>query len=125
MVAKKILLIEDDSFISEMYYTKLKDVGYEVETAYDGEDGLKKVSELKPDLILLDIRLPKLDGLELLSIIKGKDDLKNIPVIILSNLGEKEDIEKGLSLGAIDYLIKAHYTPTEVVEKVTKAIEGR
>lgn len=121
---RKILLVEDDSFLSEMYYLKLKNVGYMVEVAYDGEIALEKVKRTKPDLVLLDLRLPKLSGFEVLKQIKNDKNLNYIPVIVLSNLGEKEDIQKALELGATDYLIKAHFTPTEVLDKIVEILEG-
>ena len=119
---KKILIIEDDKFLRELITRKLEKEGYETSQAVDGEDGFKKVSSEKPDLILLDLILPGIDGFEVLSRIKKDDQLSGIPVIILSNLGQKEDVERGLNLGAIDYLIKAHFTPTEIIEKAKKVL---
>lgn len=119
---KKILLIEDDPFLADIYNTKLKEAGYSVSIAIDGEDGLKKTKELKPDLILLDIVLPNVDGWEFLERIK-KVKPEGLEVVILSNLGQKEEIEKGLSLGATKYLVKAHYTPSEVVAEVKKILK--
>jgi len=116
-MTKKILIIEDDKFLRELIVRKLKKEGFGIIEAIDGEEGLKKIEE-KPDLILLDLILPGIDGFEVLS--KMKEDLtfSSIPVIILSNLGQKNDIEKGLKLGAVDYLIKAHFTPKGIVEKI-------
>ena len=119
---KKILIIEDDKFLSEMYATKLKEAGFEVEAAYDGEEGLYAAEEFNPDLILLDIVLPKMDGFEVMQKIRKNVGLKNIIIIALTNLGQKEEVEKGLALGANDYAIKAHFTPTEVVTKVKKLL---
>lgn len=120
---KTILLIEDDPFLIDLYTTKFKEVGFEVEVAADGEKGLKKMREKKPDLILLDIVLPAINGWEILGEIKKDENLRDLKVIILSNLTQKEEVEKGLKLGAIKYLIKAHYTPTEVVEEVKKILK--
>lgn len=120
-IKKKVLLVEDDKFLSEMYSAKLAESGFEVEAAFDGEEGLEKAKE-KPDLILLDIVLPKIDGFEILDRIKKDDQLKGIPVIALTNLGQKEEVEKGLKLGAADYIVKAHFTPTEVVAKIKKVL---
>ncbi len=120
---KKVLLVEDDKFLSEMYVTKLTESGFDVETAADGEEGLRKIKEIKPDLILLDIVLPKKDGFEILTDLKKDAALKDIFVIALTNLGQKEEVEKGLKLGADDYVVKAHFTPTEVVAKVKKFLE--
>lgn len=121
-IKKKILLVEDDKFLSEMYSTKLTESGFDVETAFDGEEGLSKAGEFGPDLILLDIVLPKKDGFEVLKELKAEDKLKNILVIALTNLGQKEEVQKGFDLGANDYIIKAHFTPTEVVAKAKKLL---
>ncbi len=115
---KKILLVEDDNFIIDIYVTKLKEVGFSVQSAVNGEDALAKIKQSRPDLVLLDIVLPQVTGFEFLQEIKSMPELKNVPVIVISNLGQKKEVEKGLSLGAAKYLIKAHYTPTEVVEEI-------
>ena len=117
-MGKKILIIEDDKFLRELIDRKLVKEGYETSEAIDGEEGIKKIKSEKPDLILLDLILPGIDGFEVLSKMKDDPFLSQIPVIILSNLGQKEDVEKGLKLGAIDYLIKAHFTPGEIIEKI-------
>lgn len=119
----KILIIEDDKFLRELISRKLIDEKFEIEEAVDGEEGLKKIKAIKPGLILLDLILPGIDGFEVLSKIKEDVSLSSIPVIILSNLGQREDVEKGLKLGAVDYLVKAHFTPHEIVEKVKKALK--
>lgn len=118
MIMKEILLIEDDSFLVDIYTTKLKEDGFSVDVATDGEEGLKKINEKKYDLIVSDIVLPKYDGWEILKNIRSADNLKSIPVILLSNLGQRGEVEKGLELGANKYLIKAHYTPSEIVEQI-------
>lgn len=115
---KKILLIEDDPFLVEIYTIKFKESGFEAEFARSGESALALIKEKKPDLILLDIVMPKIDGFEFLRQVKDDPQTKDIIVVFLTNLGQKEEIEKGLSLGAVDYLVKAHFTPSEVVEKV-------
>lgn len=122
-MAKKILVIEDDKFLRELIVRKLLKEGMETVEAVDGEEGQAKVKSEKPDLILLDLILPGIDGFQLLSQIKSDPELKLIPVIILSNLGQKEDIERGMQLGATDYLIKAHFTPGEVVEKIKETLK--
>lgn len=122
-MAKKILIIEDDKFLRELIARKLAKDGYDVSEAVDGEEGVKKAKETGPDLILLDLILPEMDGFEVLSKIKQDPASSLIPVIILSNLGQKEDIEKGLKMGAADYLIKAHFTPGEIVEKIRSIIK--
>jgi DNA-binding response OmpR family regulator len=120
---KKILLVEDDPFLIEVYSTKFKEAGFASDVVADGELVLDKIKEEKPDLLLLDIVLPNVDGWEILKIIKNNNELKNIKIVILSNLGENEDVARGLKLGADKYLIKSHYTPSEVVKKVKKILE--
>ena len=115
---KTILLIEDDNFLSGMYETKLKLEGFNVLVAGDGAKGLEYAATKKPDIILLDIILPKMDGFTVLKHLSDSGDIKKIPVILMTNLGQKEDIEKGMSLGARDYLVKAHFMPSEVVTKI-------
>jgi len=100
-MAKKILIIEDDKFLRELIVKKLVKEGYEISEAVDGEEGIKKVKEEKPDLVLLDLILPGIDGFEVLSRTKEDPALSQIPVIILSNLGQKEDVERGLGLGQL------------------------
>jgi len=120
---KSVLLIEDDPFLVDIYTTKLKEAGFSVETAMDGEEGFQKVKEKMPDIILLDIVLPNINGWEFLRKIEEDERLKNLKVVILSNLGQKAEVEKGLKLGAVKYLIKAHYTPSEVVEMVKQILD--
>jgi len=119
---KKILIIEDDPFLSEMYMAKFSQSDFQVEVATDGKKGLEKIKTSKPDLILLDIVLPKMDGFEILKKVKEDSQLKKIPVILLTNLGQKNEVEKGLALGADEYIIKAHFTPTAVVTKVKEIL---
>jgi DNA-binding response OmpR family regulator len=122
---RDIMLIEDDGFISGMYQTKLSMLGFEVRVAVDGLTGWEELQKKRPDLLLLDIVLPKKDGFEILSDIRKHPDLKDLPVIVLTNLGQKSDVERGLELGADDYVIKAHFTPTEVVEKIERILQKR
>lgn len=118
-----ILLVEDDSFISGMYQTKLTGLGYQVELVEDGEVAADRLQQDPlPDLVLLDVVLPKKDGFEILEQMRGDDRTKKLPVILLTNLGQKPDVERGLKLGADDYIIKAHYTPSEVVEKIKQVL---
>ncbi len=116
----QILLVEDDKFLRSLLLRKLENFGFKVETAITGEDALKKAKEVIPQVILLDLVLPGIDGFEVLKGIKEDDKLKQIPVIVLSNLGQREEVEKGLRLGAEDYMIKAHFTPDEIINKVKK-----
>lgn len=120
---QKVLVIEDDKFLRELIAQKLIKEGYEASEAVDGEEGIKKIKEEKPDLILLDLILPGIDGFEVLSRMREDPAINSIPVIILSNLGQKEDVEKGLKLGAVDYLIKAHFTPGEIIEKIKNTLK--
>jgi len=119
---KHILLVEDDRFLIDIYSTKLKQSGFSVEVVTTGDEVLKRIAEKKPDLLVLDIVLPQLNGWQLLKKIKANPKLKDLKVIILSNLGQKEEVEKGMSLGASKYLIKAHYTPSEVVGEIKKLL---
>ncbi|MFW0838077.1 MAG: response regulator transcription factor [Candidatus Komeilibacteria bacterium] len=119
-----ILLIEDDSFLLQMYATKLELAGFAVEVASDGAKGLQMAGKILPDLILLDLIMPKMDGFVVLEALKKNDNTKDIPVIILTNLGQREDVQKCLAMGAVDYMIKAHYVPAEVVSKI-RAVLGQ
>lgn len=119
----KILLIEDDKFLRELIIQKLGKEGFDVSEAPEGESGLSKMKEERPDLVLLDLILPGIDGFEVLSRMKKDTELGSIPVIILSNLGQKDDVQKGMDLGAEDYLIKAHFTPGEIVEKIRATLK--
>jgi DNA-binding response OmpR family regulator len=120
---RKILVVEDDKFVRELIAQKLTEEEFEVSSAKDGEEGVKKTESEKPDLILLDLILPGIDGFEVLSRIRKNPLTERIPVIILSNLGEKVDVDRGIKLGADDYLIKAHFTPKEIVEKVRSVLK--
>lgn len=118
-----ILIVEDDKFLVDIFATRLKSAGYNVLVANDGESGLKIATEHLPHLILLDVIMPVMDGYEVLAKLKQQDMTKDIPVILLTNLGHEEDVEKGLKSGAVGYMIKAHYTPTEVLNKVKEVLE--
>lgn len=118
----KILLVEDDSFLLGMYATKFELEGFDVTTAEDGEKAIRAAAKELPDIILLDIILPKQNGFEVLRQLKADQSTNKIPVILLTNLSQKDDIEQGLKIGAEDYLIKAHFMPSEVVEKIKKVL---
>ena len=122
-MAKRILIVEDDKFLRELISHKLIKEGYDIIEAADGEEGIKKAMEEKPDLVLLDLILPGIDGFEVLYRMKASPETSSIPVIILSNLGQKDDVEKGMRLGASDYLIKAHFTPGEIIGKIKGLLE--
>ena len=119
----KVLVVDDDQFISEMYILKLRESGFDAESAADGVAALEKIKKNEPAIVLLDIVLPNMDGFDILKKLADEKLLKKTSVILLSNLGEKKDIEKGLALGAIDYIVKAHFTPSEVVERVEKILK--
>lgn len=122
---KKVLIVEDDNFLSDMYQTKFNSEGFDAIMAEDGETGIRLLSEgLRPDIVLLDIVMPKMDGIETLASIKKIDDYKDIPVVMLTNLGQKEEIDKVMNLGATNYLVKANYTPREVVKKVSEILSS-
>ena len=124
---KSILLIEDDPFLVDIYTTKLKGSDFKIDVATDGEQGLRKLSEKKFDLLVLDIVLPQIDGWQILEKIKALsfnlEHLEGLKIVILSNLGQKEEVERGMEMGATKYLIKAHFTPSEVVEEITKTLK--
>lgn len=122
-MTKKILIIEDDKFLRDLIARKLINEGFDISEATDGEEGIRKITEEKPDLVLLDLILPSIDGFGVLSKVKENSNCASIPVIILSNLGQKEEVEKGIKLGAVDYLIKAHFTPGEIVEKIKAVLK--
>lgn len=117
-----VLVVEDDVFLSGIYQKKFEMENFRVFTADNGEKAITEAKKKKPDIILLDILLPKLDGFAVLEKLKSDPEVKNIPVILLTNLGQKDDVEKGLEAGAADYLIKAHFKPSEVVEKVRSVL---
>jgi len=113
-----VLLIEDDRQVLEMYQLRLERDGYRVHTAGDGEQGLAMAREITPSIIFLDIRLPKIDGFEVLSRLRADDATSSIPVVILSNYGERELKERGHKLGALEFLVKAHTSPVELSENI-------
>jgi len=114
----KILLIEDEKEVAELYRLKLSLDGYDVTIAENGQEGLDKTIKVDPELIFLDIKMPGMDGFEVLKELRASVKTKNTPVIILSNLDEQELIEKGLTLGANEYLIKSQFTPEGISNKI-------
>ncbi len=122
---KTIMIIEDDIFVMDIYKTKLTNEGFKLITANNGKKAIEKIEEgtVIPDIILLDIVMPYVDGLTVLKEIQKNETWKFIPVILLTNLSQKEEIEEGFRLGAKDYLIKSHFTPSEVVEKVNEYLK--
>lgn len=115
-------IIEDDALIRQMVVDKLAHEGYEVTESVMAEDGLAEMQKKKPDLLLLDLLLPQMDGFAVLEKMKTDARLKDVPVIILSNFGQQKDIDKGLAMGAAAYLIKANVNPRDVVEKVRSVL---
>jgi two-component system phosphate regulon response regulator PhoB len=116
-VGLHVLLVEDDPGVSEMYKLKLEMDGYTVSVAADGEEGLRFAQEKRPHIIFLDVRLPKMDGMSVLEALRSDDRTRHIPVLILSNYGEPPLIERGLRLGAREYLLKSQTTPAGVSAK--------
>jgi DNA-binding response OmpR family regulator len=116
----RVLFVEDDPTVAQMYRLKLELDGYQVIMAKDGEEGLRLASEVDPDIVFLDIRLPKVDGFAVLEGLRSYDRTRNVPVVILSNYGEQELVERGLRLGALEYLIKSQTTPANL----SRGVEG-
>lgn len=120
---KTILVIEDDPVLSMMYRTKLEADGFVLEMAGNGADGLALAKSKKPDLVLLDIIIPQLDGFSVLEELKNDAKTKKIPVILLTNLGTDEDKKKGEELGAADYLVKANFTPEQISQTIKQYLK--
>jgi DNA-binding response OmpR family regulator len=123
-MSKKILIIEDEQYLADMYKMKFEHEGYEVELAYDGESGIELAKKVKPDLVLLDLVLPKMDGYAVLRALRADEKTKDLKIYVLSNLGQEEEIEEGFKNGANGYLIKANVTPAQLVESVEKILRG-
>ncbi len=118
----KILIVEDDKFLQVVLEKKLMEIGYQVIKAFDGEEGLEKVITEKPDLILLDMILPKKSGFLFLEEIKKDPELAKIPVVVMSALAQEEDIKKAFSLGIIDYFVKAKISLDDLVNKIKEYV---
>ena len=123
--AKKVLVVDDEASVREIYRHEFLNSGYTVVVAADGEEGLLKAGEETPDIVLLDIMLPKMSGIEVLRALKENELTKKIPVLLLTNLGEETIIKEGFELGADGYLLKVSYTPSQVVDEVKKFFEGQ
>ncbi len=117
---KKILIVEDDKFLLRAYKIKLAQAGFKLYAAEDGEKGVQMAKKYLPDLVILDLMLPKLTGFEFLKRVKKDPKTKSIPVIVLSVLGQKTDWEKAMELGAVEYFIKTDYTLDEIIKKINK-----
>jgi DNA-binding response OmpR family regulator len=120
---QKVVLVEDDPLLIDIYATKFKEAGFQVAVVDRGDAAQARIEKERPDLVVLDIVLPQKDGWEILRCLKSNPKTKDTKVIILSNLGQKEEIEKGMGLGAAGYLIKAHYTPSQVVKEMRKILQ--
>lgn len=119
MKGKKVMIVEDDFFVSDIYETKFKHEGCDVVAVGDGAKAIAKLREgFVPDVILLDLIMPNMDGREFLSEVKNFPNLAAVPILVLSNLSQEEDVNESLALGAKDYIIKSHLTPTEVFQRV-------
>lgn len=119
MKGKKVMIVEDDFFVNDIYETKFKKEGCEVVAVDDGEKAMKKLEGgFVPDVILLDLIMPNMDGREFLEEVKKFPNLKSVPILVLSNLSQDEDVKESLDLGAKDYIVKSHLTPTEVFHRV-------
>jgi len=115
---KKILVVEDDAILSDTYFKYLEKRNYEIETAFDGEEAIKKVEKFGPDLILLDLIMPKIDGIGVLKALKNKEETKNIPILLLTNLEDQDKIAEAVVLGCPNYLIKTEYTLDDIEKKM-------
>jgi CheY-like chemotaxis protein len=124
MLMAKILIVEDDPLMSRMYQKIFKFEGYEVEMAGNGEEGIEKAKTTSPTLILMDIMMPKMNGLEALEKLKADATLKAIPVIMLTNLAGQSDAEKALSMGAVKYIVKSEFEPKQVTNMVKEILAG-
>lgn len=118
-----VALIEDDPLIAEMYTTKFTKEGFAIQHAADGAAGLELVKKMKPDIILLDIIMPKMDGFQVLKQLRDDAAFTKTPVVMLTNLGQEEDVQKGRELGATDYFIKTNFTPAAIVDKVKTLLQ--
>ena len=121
-MAKKILIVEDEEIMLGLLQKKLAKEGYEISIARDGEKGLEVMKEVKPDLILLDIIMPKMGGFEVMEEMNKNKELKKIPVVVISNSGQPVELDRAQKLGAKDWLIKTEFDPQEVIDKVVKQI---
>ena len=124
MLKKKVLLIEDDEMLLDMYNLKFLESGFDILKAANGLEGYELAVKNKPDIILLDIILPQLDGFAVMEKLKNNKSTENIPVFFLTNLKQEEDVERGRKLGAVGYLVKATLTPTQILEKVKQFLKN-
>lgn len=121
----KILVVEDDKFLTNAYKVKLAKAGFELYLASNGDEALAQIASCRPDVVLLDLIMPLRDGFSVLEMMKKNVTMSKIPVIIASNLGQKSDIDRGLKLGAVDYIVKSDTSMDAIVQKVRKAIQNK
>ena len=121
----KILLIEDEEMLANMYEVKFKNEGFELIKALDGSTGLEMAKTVKPDFILLDVIMPKMDGFSVLRALREDAKTKDLPVMLLTNLGQDEDVKKGKELGVVGYLVKANVTTDEIVSVLKQAVKNQ
>jgi two-component system phosphate regulon response regulator PhoB/two-component system alkaline phosphatase synthesis response regulator PhoP len=121
----KILVAEDDKFLSEAYRTKLVGVGFEVRLVVDGEEALKEFESFAPDIVILDLKMPKVDGFFFLETLKNAGKIGTVPVIVASNSGDKPDIERAMALGATDYVVKSNLSMKGLVEKINLLLHSK
>lgn len=120
---KKILIVEDDEFLINAYRLKLEKAGFEIKIAEDGIVALEVLKSYVPDLIVLDLVMPRKDGFAVLEDMQKDENLKKIPVLVASNLGQKEDVDRSMALGAVDYVVKSEISLEDLVKKILKLIE--
>ena len=123
-MANKILIVEDDPLISRMYETVFKFEGFDVDVARNGEEGLEHVRTGKPKMILLDVMMPKMSGIEVLENLKANPSTKAIPVVVLTNLSGMSDAERALELGAVKFIVKSKNKPKEIVAQIKEVLKG-
>ncbi len=126
MDKKRILLVEDDNFLRELFLKKLQQFDFEIEGAINGREGVEKVTSFKPDIVVLDMIMPEMNGIDAIKEIRNLDDkvMAEVPILVVSNLGQEEEIARALRFGANDYLIKAHFDTDEIVKRIEEQLSG-
>jgi DNA-binding response OmpR family regulator len=123
-MATKVLVVEDDKFLSDLYLHTFTFSGFDTQVAKDGLEGYEKATTIKPDIIFLDIMMPKMNGIDLMKKLKAEESTKNLPIVILSNFSDEALAKEALANGAIAYIIKSEYEPAEIVEMVKNILNG-
>ena len=121
----KLLIVEDDKIIINMYRVKFTNAGHEVKLAENGEEGLALMKSFHPDIVLMDLMMPIMDGFTAVTKAKADPAIKDIPIVVLTNLSQAEDVEEIIKIGAVDYIVKSHLTPAQILEKVTKLLSTK